>query len=382
MSGDAKGASAASNARAIRKARAKRLLFRFTLWVGLPTFLAVVYYGFWASSQYESVCTVAVQSSDENQKSMGTLEALLPATNSNRDTLWVKEYIESRDILHDLEKKHQLINYFQSDSIDFFSRLSKDASFEEAYSYFLDRIQADFDTKSGMLRISVRAFSAEQAREISKSILESAEVMINNLSDRIRKDRMAFSESEIKKAEKRLTDARKALLRVQSEGEGGLNPKGAMDGILLLRSQLEGELAKAQAEWSALNAVYNKGAPQLTEARAKVRSFSAQNKTQNPRLADSGHGSLAASALKIEPYVIEKQFAQEAYALALKSLSISKLEASRQQSYLVTISEPSRPDTPTHPRRFWKIITVFFVSLSMGGVFSLLWAAIREHARF
>ncbi len=49
---------------------------------------------------------------------------------------------------------------------------------------------------------------------------------------------------------------------------------------------------------------------------------------------------------------------------------------------LVTISAPSQPSKPSKPRRLWGITTVFVLSLVSMAVFSMLGAAVREHARF
>ena len=79
MSNEVGAIRGTTSAKQIRRARAKRLVLNFAIWVGLPTMCAVVYYGFWATAQYESTAVFTVQS---NKGSAGSLDGLsaLPRT--------------------------------------------------------------------------------------------------------------------------------------------------------------------------------------------------------------------------------------------------------------------------------------------------------------
>ena len=60
-----------------------------------------------------------------------------------------------------LDKEHGFVAHYKSTSQDMLSRLSGDASFEEAYEYFGHKVTADYDQLSGSVTVRVRAFSAE-----------------------------------------------------------------------------------------------------------------------------------------------------------------------------------------------------------------------------
>src|SRR5664279_6042275 len=51
--------------RDLRRKWARKIAWRIFWFVGLPTVLAIIYYAFWASSQYESVAIIAVRSNDQ-----------------------------------------------------------------------------------------------------------------------------------------------------------------------------------------------------------------------------------------------------------------------------------------------------------------------------
>lgn len=69
--------------------------------------------------------------------------------------------------------------------------------------------------------------------------------------------------------------------------------------------------------------------------------------------------------------------------LAAAEAVVSRLELVRagQTRYLTVVSGPSRPDEARYPKRVWGIATVFVVSFALMGIFSLLFGAVREHAK-
>jgi len=367
------------SARDIRRERARRVVIRLAIWVGLPTLIATVYYGFWAAPQYESVAVFSIQS-ERGAASLEGLAAILPATGSTRDAMIVREYINSRDMLDILIRDHEFVQHYEN-SGDWVSRLAGDASSEEIYDYYLDRVDVTHSSQSGSLTLRVRAYSADRAQEFARAITDAAEHMVNEISDRARDDRIKVAEQEVVAVQERLQKARETLLRLQGEG-ADINPTQSAEALLTVRGELEADLARAQADLDALQAVMRSDAPKVKELRARVRSLRAQIEAQNKRLVASDGGSINESIARFEPAMIEKEFAEQAYAASLKSLELARVDSMRQKRYLVMISQPSRPSAATHPRRLWSIATVFAISFGLMIVLTMLGAAIREHAKF
>ncbi len=80
--------------------------------------------------------------------------------------------------------------------------------------------------------------------------------------------------------------------------------------------------------------------------------------------------------------MLEKELLQASYEEAFKALERLRSEASQTRRYLATISAPSMPTAPTHPRRFWGILTVFALASTLLIVVSLIIAGVREHGQF
>jgi capsule polysaccharide export protein KpsE/RkpR len=157
--------SAAEIARQVRRERARRLARNLTLWVGLPTLLAVVYYGFIAKPQYESVTTLVVRGSES--------DAALFATA-------FREYGLSQDMLTELDGAVQLSKHYQN-SGDFLSGLPRGAGSETRYAFFRKQVDARYDAHSRVLSLHARAFSGKQAQALGQAIVERATRFVSEL---------------------------------------------------------------------------------------------------------------------------------------------------------------------------------------------------------
>ena len=374
---------AKAQALALRKKRSKRLLGRVAVFVLLPTAVASVYYGLVASGQYESVTSFSVQSS-ESRPMVGGMEGLLAGLGSGggrNDVLTVRDYVMSRDMLSQLDKEHAFIKHYKDARKDWFSRLSPAAGSEEAYDYYTHKVSAEYDSASGSITVRVRAFDAATAQTLARAIVAYSEQMVNKLSDRERHDRTAYAESDVKRAEARLTEARKSLVALQKE-HADFNPSQTASSTMEIRSKIEGELARARADLMQRKAYMQDDAPQVLAAETVVNSLSAQVANENRRLVDPGKPEGLGSVLAdFEAAMVEKDFSQKAYQSAMANLEAARADADRQHRYLAIVATPSSPDRPTYPHRSRSVFTAFVLSFLLMGVGSLVSAAVREHAR-
>jgi capsular polysaccharide transport system permease protein len=380
---DRHGSSTKAHAAAVRRARSRRLVKQLALFVLLPTLLAAVYYLSVASPQYESFAIFTVQSS-ELRPSLGVdglLAGLATSTGAGHDALAVRDFILSRDMLSRLDKEQKVVQHYKDPQTDFLSRLGRDASFEHAYEYFGHKVFADYDQLSGSVTVHVRAFSPEKAASVCDGVLRYSEEMVNKLSERERKDRTAYAEAEVKKAEERLTVARKRVVELQQQ-HGDFNPLQTAAATMTVRTQLEAELAKARAELMQLKAVMKDDAPQVLASTDKIRSLSAQVTGESRRLVDpSKAGGLNTAFADFEVAMVEKEFAQKTYESAMATLELARADADRQHRYVAVIAAPSKPDYTTYPHTVRSIIAAFVVCFLAWGIVNLMVAAVREHAR-
>lgn len=370
----------ASTAKQLRRMRARRLIVRLVVGVGLPTALSIVYYGALVQPQYESVSTFTVQSADGAgpPSALQLLVASVPGS-ATRDVMLVREYVRSRDMLEHLTREHAFIEHYTDGEVDWASRLAADAPVEDRYEYFLDHVDIEHDETSGVLTLRVRAFSREKAHELGEAILAASERMVNRLSERARTDRIELARQELTRAEERLSKARQDLRQIQTE-RGELDPTRSAAGLLEVRSRLEAELAIARAELSTLSASLQPNSPQVVEQRRRVSALQRQIDEQTRRLSGPDGEDIGDTIASFEPIVIEKEFAQRAYESALTSIELARVDAARQHRYLVRIAGPSRPEDTSYPELWYAVLTAFVLSFALLGIGTLLVASVREHA--
>lgn len=364
----------------VRKARVRRLQRLFRWWVGIPSLLALLYYGLIASDYYQSEAKFSIQSVDRSASSgLDSLLGALPGAGSDKDAMTVRDYILSRDVLARLEQDHGFIRHYQ-EAGDWFSKLSRDATFEESFDYYRRRVDVDFDMQSGISTLHVRALDAARAAEFAGAILKYGEQLVNELSHRAEMDRLDLAREEVRLGEQRLATARSAILNQQLVANE-MNPAESAAAVMEIRTQLEAELAKTQAELTEIIGYMRADSPRAKALKNRSDSLNKQIARENRRLTNPEDDSLSSSIAGFEPLLVEKEFATKAYESALTSLEVARTEAARQHRYLATIVSPSVPDEATHPQRLLKIITVVLAAMLAFGIGSLLIAAIREHAR-
>ena len=375
--------AAKATAKALRRKRSRRLALRLGLFVLLPSALAATYYVGVASPQFESHATFTVQSSEQRPTLGvgGLLAGLADGAGGGHDALVVRDYLLSRDMLARLDKERGFIAHYKSRGADFISRLSAHASFEQAYEYFGNKVTCDYDQTSGAVTVHVRAFSPEQAANVSAAILSYSEEMVNKLSDRERRDRTGYAEASVKRAEERLTAARKAIFELQQQ-HSEFSPLATATSLMSIRTGLEAELAKARAEVMQLRSYMQDDAPQLRAANERVKAISAQVAGESRRMVDPAKpGGLNSAFSEFEAAMVEKEFAQKAYESSMASLEMARADADRQHRYVAIIAAPSKPDEATYPHRFRSVLTSFLVCFLLWGTITMMTAAVREHAR-
>jgi len=370
-------------ARKIRKARKRALLLRFFLGVVLPTLLGVAYYGFLASDRFESTALFNIQAVDNRQSaSMDSLFGVLPgASATGRDTLTVRDFILSREVLERLNNDHGFVAHYKNPAHDIISRMNADATMEDAFDYYQDVVRLDYDSISGVLTLTVTAYTAEAAQKFSEAILHYSEDAVNKLSERSRDDQTIFARKEVKLSEDRLENARKEVLKLQAE-RGEFSPESSASEALSVRHNLEVTLANSRAELMGARAYMSETAPQVIALQQKVNALAAQIKQESRRLvAPNEADGLNASMAEFESAIFEKELAQAGYQSAVASLEIARQDAARQHRYLVRIARPSLADESTTPNRPLGMFTVFIASILLLGIGTLLNASIREHAK-
>ncbi|MEW6765348.1 MAG: capsular biosynthesis protein [Pseudomonadota bacterium] len=360
------------------KARAKYLAL---LMIGLPMLLAVIYYAVLSADRYvsESIITVR-QASDSGGGNVPGIALMLAGVNppSREDTLYLREYIHSLDMLKHLDQTLNLRTHFESEKLDPFFRLYGGTSQEWFLDYYRSRVEVVFDDTSSLLSVRAEGFSPEFAQALNKELLAQSERFVNEISHRMARDQMDFAEGELNKAKARYQEAKASLLDFQNK-HNMLDPIAQAQAMAGLGTELEGEISKLEAELKNQLTYLQDDAHQVVALKNQIGALKAQLEKERKRVASGGDARLNTLAAEFQQLMLDAGFAEDAYKLALAAVENTRIEASRKLKSLVIVESPTLPEKAIYPRELYNMITLLLALLLLYGIARLAIATIEDH---
>ncbi|MBV5277779.1 MAG: capsule biosynthesis protein [Campylobacteraceae bacterium] len=358
-------------------------IFKPSRWLNMavffPMLLAILYYLFIASDRYVSESVISVRQAGESSSGISGL-ALLAGINpsSREDTLYLREYIHSLDMLKTLDEKIHLRSLFETQKVDLLYRLYSFMPQELYLGYFKNRVEIVYDDLTGLLKVRAEGFTPEDAQKLSSAILAQSEIFVNELSYKMSRQQLSFAEQELFKAKERFSKAKSALLAFQNH-YGVLDPMSQAQSWANLAIEFDAMLSKKETELSAMLAYLQESAPQVVTLKSEIGALKKQLLKEQKRIATDSSSSLNALASQYQNIAIEVGFAEDIYKLTLQTVEKARMETSRQVKYLAIIQNPLQPQMAEYPRRIYNLITIFIVLMLLYGISRLIKATIEDH---
>lgn len=365
-------------------ARVARLTPRHlkTVLIVVPLLLALAYFVLVAVERYVSESIVTVRQANQASNDVPGAALLLAGINppSREDTLYLRQYIHSLDLMRKLDERLQIRAHYEAERLDPFYRLYGSASQEWFLEYYRSRVEVLFDDAASLLTVRVQAFDPKFARRLNAAILEESERFVNAFSQRIAREQMAFAEAELERAASKLQAAKAEVLAFQTKHRL-LDPAAQAQASGALVAELQAALAREETELRNLRSYLNDNAYQVRAARTRVDSLTKQLDAERRRATDKGRNEarLNELAAKFQDLTLRAGFAQDAYKLALSAVENTRIDATRKIKSLVVIEAPSEPETALYPRRIYNLATLFIVCLLVYGIARLVIATVRDH---
>lgn len=364
--------------------KTKRYLGRanplFLVTVVVPTLIATIYFGLLASDIYVSQSQFVVRSPDKPAASgLGVLLKSVGFSNAGDEIFITHDFVKSRDALRSLNQDDAVEKAFGGPSISVFDRFNPigwDASFEDLYNYYGKKVAVEHDSTSSITTLTVRAFTAEDARRMNRQLLDLSEALVNRLNNRGEFDLLGFAQREAREAEAEARRASQALAAFRNR-QGIIDPERQATVQLQLVSKLQDELIGARLQLQQLQALAPDN-PQVPLLRARIVGLTRQVDSEVGRVA-GGRGSLSANAVQYQRLALDREYADRRLTAAMASLQEARNEARRKQAYVERIVQPNLPDEAQEPRRFRGIFAVFALSVIVWSILTMLIAGIREH---
>lgn len=357
----------------------KNKIFTFTVFI--PTFMAILYYGIFASDIYISESKIVIRNSE--QKVVSGLDSVLQSTGfggSNNDAYIVKDYILSRDALMKLNKDMHFKDIYQDDSISIFDRFDGfgiNDSFEALHEYYQKYTEDTIDPQSFILTISVRSFNPDNAKNINEYLIKISEDLVNKLNERMIKDTVGLAEKEAKKSLDKFKEISSKLSKYR-DTKSIFDPTQQSIIQLQLISKLQDELIATKTQLSQIKTIAPES-PQIVLMQTKIKNLESDIAKETSKIVGGGKDSFSGKMSEYDKLVLEKEFAAKQLAMSLAALEQAKNEAIKKQLYLEKVAMPNLPDYPLEPYRIKNIFIIFVLGLISWGILSMLIVGIKEH---
>ncbi|WP_319412557.1 hypothetical protein [uncultured Cohaesibacter sp.] len=370
--------------REMRPQQFRRLAVKYSsfLFIAIPTFFAIIYYGLIASDQY----AVEVRFSIRGVNGVGSADllGLVTGTTSSKstttDSYILMDYLVSRPFLDDMNDQINLEHLFDSSKADFLSSFDSELPIEDFMEYWEKMISISYDSTSQIIVLEFRAFTPEDATLIANTVMKQSEKLVNDLSVQERKDAVYQAEHELQDKQAYLKDIRNKI-RSFREKEQIIDPNAVAQAKVESQSHLEQQIIQAKAELKSKSLFLDEDAPSLKSLRSRIEALEKQVTEERALIAeDSSDGTISALMEGYRDLLMEQEFAEKAYTTALTAVETAQLEANRRQRYLVTFVQPKQPETALYPERLLNVFLTFIISAIVWAIGVLVVYAIRDHA--
>lgn len=355
----------------------------FVVAVIVPTLLTALFYMFLATSQYSTISQFAVRG-PAGAAGPADMLGLFATTASSEtaDTYIILSYIHSRDLIEELDKRINLREIYDRPEADFYYRFDPTKPIEDFVNYMKTMVSTEFDTFSGVVTLTVRAFRPEDAQLVAENVLAASERLVNELSRRARDDSLREARAEVAKSEQRLRLSR-AMIATFRGSESEIDPAAAAAAQQGVITQLEGQATTIESQLNALRQTMSASAPPVVQLESQLAAIRKQADVERQKVALERAGTsgtaLTQRLTRYEELLTEREFAERAYVSSLASLEGARLEADRKQRYLAVFVSPRSAEEALYPQGLRWTAVVFGVCLIVWGIFSIIIAGVRDH---
>ena len=352
-------------------------MLAFLLLVALPTVLAGAYLYTTAADRYASRLAFSIRSGDTapSLEILGTVTQL-GGSSMLTDGRILYDFIRSQQIVETVRTRLPLEEYWNRRPEAWVFSLGRDQSIEELVDYWNRMVDVSLDPVTGIITIEVRAFTANDAQAIAAAILAASTDLVNRLSETARTDAVRFAALELEAAEARLRVIRARLAQFRDraqEVDPSENARMAVD----LLAGLEQELAGARVRLGILRATLDENAPRIGLLKRRIAALEARIEAERTRLGrgsatdNAQAGALSRIVGEYEELVVDRDFAEQAYSLALAAYQQAEAEARRRHRYLAPHIAPTLAEEAEYPDRPMLLGGLFLLAVAVWSILVL-----------
>ena len=324
------------------------------------TFITFSYFYLIGRSKYVVSSSVVVRKTSDNNTSGLSFTSLVGGGNqqSLEDARFLEVYVQSPQVLEELEKEFNFSKAFQKEGLDIFSGIKSDTKRESKYDFFVRQIKINLNPNSGVIELKTYAFKPEDAFKINQFLLKQSESFVNSLNQEIFKRQLDFGDDQIKKTKEKLDDEVRKLESFQSNYKM-LNIEYESKSTLNMIGGLESKLVDLQIKLSDAERIFlDQNSPEITYLTDQVNILKKQIEKERSKLVSDEGKALNKRLAEINEIESNISFLKEIYKTTLATSERNRIDSSQQQRFLAILSKPYKPEEEWNYWRHKGFITV------------------------
>jgi capsular polysaccharide transport system permease protein len=352
----------------------------FCLFVVVPLVSYSWYLWTRAADQYESSVGFGTRT-EETSSNFDLLGALGGGSqSSSKDMDILNQFIISQELVAKIDADLDLKSMWSKAGDDPLNAFHSAGTIEDLVAFWQRMVLVDYDNGTGLMNLRVYAFDPVDAQKIATAVLNESTNIINVLSKTAQDDTTRYSKDALAATEKKLTEARLAVLDFQVRNKI-VDPSNVVANQLSVVSTLNQQLATAQIELDMLTGTVPAADPrlaQLTKRLEVIRNRIAEEQSKVGATADSDSPGFAKLMADFENLKVELDFAQRAYLSALAAYDQALTDAQHKTRYLVAYVAPTLAEAPTAPNRPLSAALAALIGFLLWSVSVLTYYALRD----
>jgi capsular polysaccharide transport system permease protein len=338
----------------------------------LPIIISGVYFYGIGRARYLTRSDFVIRKAEDNETSISGsgLAGLLVRGNqlSLEDARFLKTYLQSPQVLADLDRTYDLDKAYAQVGLDPFAGIKPGLSNEKRLKFFKKQVAVTLDELSGAIVLRTIGLDPKASFNLNRFMLTKSEQFVNRLNQDISLKQRDFAETELIRARNRLNQAKNRLL-IYQESNTVIDPKGEAELASQTIGKLQEKLVELRVELATLKRQFkDPGEPEVAAISDQVRELEQQIQKERRSLVSRKGRNLNRKTSDVLRLESEVSFATDSYKLALTAVEKARIESKRQQKFMAVLSAPQLPEDPEDSWRskgFFTVLVSCAVALSL-----------------
>lgn len=364
------------------KPRHRGIMASFLILVLLPVLVTAIYLWTIAADEYASTVGFSVRTEQMSSSLdlLGGITRLSGAGSTDSDILY--DYIHSQELVEDLDAEINLRAIYSKEySRDPIFSFNPEGTVEDLVSHWESKVRITYDSSSRLMTLRVLAFTPEDAKMIATKILERSTKKINALSDEAREDATRYAREEMDRALERLKVARAAMTSFRTRTQM-VDPVADLQGQTGILNSLQAQLAQSFVELDLLRTSANPNDPRGQQIEQRIVVIKNRIEEERRKFSEGGEASggedYVSMVADFERLSVDREFAVQAYRVALAAYDSAQAEAQRKSRYLAAHIKPTLAEEAEYPARWTLLGLTGFFLLMAWSIGILIFYSIRD----